>query len=60
MDIKVAIDAVNETDCNDSGSHGLQRSSSKRIKTKMPLATVKGFRKDKFLKILLQNNTSWY
>jgi hypothetical protein len=34
MDIKrVAIDAVD--DCNDSGSHGLQRSSSKKNKRKM-------------------------
>jgi hypothetical protein len=35
---------------------GLQRSSSKRINEKMPLATVKGL-KGKCLKILLENNT---
>jgi trigger factor len=41
MDIKrVAIDAVNET-LYDSGSHGLQRSSSKRINEKNAIGNCK-------------------
>jgi trigger factor len=52
MDIKrVAIDAVNDN-CNDSCSHGLQRSSSKRINEKN-FATVKGFRKGQVPKDLV-------
>jgi trigger factor len=58
MDIKrVALDAVNETIVI-TVVHMDYKGQVQKNKRKMPLATVKGFRKGLCLKILLKNNTA--